>query len=241
MKVLVVQHDHVSPIGPVGEAFSARGYDVDELLVVDEEHFDSPGVTADFPEPERYDVIVPMGAPWSVYDHDRIGSWVADELTFLRRALAGGVPILGICFGGQLLAAALGGAVVPAERPELGWTIVRTSRPELVEPGPWFSWHGDRWELPADVEAFARTDVAEQAFAVGRAMGLQFHPELTPSMLAGWLANGGARHARDLGVDPDALLQETAERAEGAGHRARRLVNAFLDVVVAGPAGGRRG
>ena len=53
--------------------------------------------------------------------------------------------------------------------------------------------------------------------------------------------NGGARHAQDLGFDPDALLQETAERAEDAGRRARRLVHAFLDVVVGGPAGAGRG
>lgn len=235
MRVLFVQQDHVSPTGPVGEAFADRGYDIQEFLVVPEEHFHAPSVTVDFPDPLDFDVIVPMGAPWSVYDHERIGSWVKDEITFLSTAHCAGVPILGICFGGQALAAALGGAVVPADRPEVGWAAVQTSRPELVEPGPWFEWHGDRWVLPSGVTAFARTDVADQAYVVGRSLGLQFHPELTPTMLGAWLANGGEQHAKDLGVDPDQLMDETIRTADAAEERARRLVRSFLDTVATRP------
>ena len=66
MRVLVVQQDHVSPPGPVGEAFAARGYDVEEFLVVPAERFGEPGVDVVFPDPSRYDAVVPMGAPWSV-------------------------------------------------------------------------------------------------------------------------------------------------------------------------------
>jgi GMP synthase-like glutamine amidotransferase len=241
MRVLFVQQDHVSPTGPVGEAFQARGYDVNEFLVVPEEHFHAPSVTADFPDPRTFDAIVPMGAPWSVYDHERIGSWVRDEIDFLRLAVDEGVPVLGICFGGQVLAAALGGAVIPAERPEVGWTEVATDRPDLVPPGPWFQWHGDRWVLPEGVDAFARTDVAEQAFVVDRSLGLQFHPELTPSMLDGWLANGGEVHARALGLDPDQLRARTAQEAPAAAARARRLVDVFLDQVATADVAGRVG
>jgi len=236
MKVLFIQQDHVSPTGPVGEAFAERGYEIHELPVVPAEHFHSPGVRVEFPDPREYDVIVPIGAPWSVYDHDRIGTWVRDEIDFLRAAVEADVPVLGICFGGQLLAAALGGAVVPAERPEVGWTTVETTRPDLVEAGPWFQWHGDRWVLPEGLEAIARTDVAEQAFVAGRSMGLQFHPELTPAMLDLWLDNGGEDHARDLGFDPADLILETAEHADDALRRTGRLVTAFLEMVANAPA-----
>jgi hypothetical protein len=58
------------------------------------------------------------------------------------------VPVLGICFGAQALAAALGGQAIRAERPEVGWTPIQTHRPDLIEPGPWFQWHSDRWVLP---------------------------------------------------------------------------------------------
>lgn len=232
MRVLFVQQDHVSPTGPVGEQFAARGYDVQEMLVVPEEHFHAPSVTVQFPDPRDFDALVPMGAPWSVYDHDRIGTWVRDEIAFLRTAHDAGVPVLGICFGAQALAAALGGAVVPADRPEVGWTVVESEEAALVEPGPWFQWHGDRWVLPERVTAIARTAVAEQAFVVGRSFGVQFHPELTPAMLDGWLGNGGDEHARALGLDPQLLRDETAAVADAAADRARRLVDRFVDVVV---------
>ena len=228
MRVLFIQQDHMSPTGPVGEAFADHGFDVHEFMVVPEEHFHAPAVTATFPDPLAFDAIVPMGAAWSVYDHDRIGTWVGDELDFLRRAHDAGVPVLGICFGGQALATALGGAVVRAERPEIGWTTVQTSRPDLIEPGPWFQWHADRWVLPDGVRALARTEAAEQAFTAGRSMGVQFHPELTPQMLDGWLGNGGGQHARSLGLDPGQLIAETAARSAEARIRAHRLVTAFL-------------
>ena len=228
MRVLFVQQDHVSPTGPVGEAFADRGFDVQEFMVVPEEHFHAPAVTATFPDPLAFDAIVPMGAAWSVYDRDRIGTWIDDELDFLRRAHQAGVPVLGICFGGQALAAALGGKVIRAGQPEVGWTTVQTSRPDLVEPGPWFQWHADRWVLPDGVRALARTQAAEQAFVVARSMGVQFHPELTPQMLDGWLGNGGSQHARALGLDPGQLVAETAARSAEARIRAHRLVTAFL-------------
>lgn len=229
MKVLFVQQDHVSPHGPVGETFAARGYEIVEMTVVPSDRFHTPSVSVEFPDPRDFDVIVPMGAPWSVYDHDRIGTWVRDEIDFLRAALDADVPVLGICFGGQLLAAALGGAVIPADRPEVGWTSLETQRPDLVEPGPWFQWHGDRWVLPEGMEAIAWTDVAEQAFVSGKSLGLQFHPELTPDMLELWLGNGGDVHARDLGFDPDTMIRETKEHAVQSQARARNLVTGFID------------
>jgi GMP synthase-like glutamine amidotransferase len=236
VRVLFVQQDHVSPTGPVGEAFADHGFDVEEFLVVPEDSFHDPSVLVDFPDPTGYDVIVPMGAPWSIYDHDTIGTWVHEEIDFLRGAHEAGVPVLGICFGGQALACAVGGAVIPATQPEVGWTLVETKRPDLVPPGPWFQWHGDRWVLPDGITALARTPLAEQAFVSGRSLGVQFHPELTPAMLDGWLAFGGEAHARGLGLDPDGLRAETAVQAEPAAQRARSLVRTFLENVANQPA-----
>jgi GMP synthase-like glutamine amidotransferase len=236
MRALFVQQDHVSPIGPIGQAMVRRGYTIEELLVVPAQAHHSPSVTVRFPEPSQYDVIVPMGAPWSVYDHARIGSWVLDEITFLRTAHDEGVPILAICFGAQALAAALGGSVVASDRPEIGWTLLRTDRHDLIEPGPWFEWHHDRWVLPSGLEAIAHTDVSQQAFVVGRSLGVQFHPEMTPAMLEGWLGNGGEAQARESGVDPDRLRSETAAHGEAAVRRSHRLVDRFLDQVATGGA-----
>lgn len=233
MRVLFVQHDHVSPVGPVGAEFAARGFEIEEMLVVPADRFHAPAVTFTFPDPRDYAVIVPMGAIWSVYDEETIGSWVRDELDFLRRAHEEGVPVLGICFGGQALAAALGGSVVSAAESEVGWHPIETAEPDLVDGGPWFQWHHDRWVSPPGARVIARTDRAEQAFALGHSLGLQFHPELTPATLEGWLANGGSAYLEQHGMDVEAVRAQTADLAADAERRARRLVARFLDVVAA--------
>jgi len=231
MRVLFVQHDHVSPVGPVGARFAHHGFDLEELLVVPEDRFGEPGVVIDFPDPTAYDVVVPMGAPWSVYDHVLIGSWIRPELEFLQAAHVAGVPVLGICFGGQALAAALGGAVVAAAESEVGWYEIDTREPDLVEAGPWFQWHHDRWEAPRVARVLATTPTCEQAFVIGSSLAVQFHPELTPTMLRGWLGNGGADYLTARGRDPEALLEQTERIAADAEQRAHRLVDRFLELA----------
>lgn len=228
--MLVVQQDHVSPPGPVGEAFTERGYDLEEFLVVPPERFADPGVDADFPEPTRYDAVVPMGAPWSVTS-EHIAGWVAAELDLLRRAHAAGVPVLGICFGGQALAAALGGSVSRAPRAEIGWTRIQTDEPGLVPAGPWFQWHEDLWTAPPGAREIARTQVAPQAFVLGRSLAVQFHPELTATQLEGWLDNGGSRYLAAQGRDAAELVARTRVEGPAAARRAHALVAAFLDRV----------
>ena len=231
MRVLVIQHDHVSPPGPVGERFVERGFDLVAQPVVPAELFHAPNVAVAFPDPADVDAIVPMGAPWSVYDQEAIGSWVNPELAFLRRAHRVGVPVLGICFGGQLLAQAHGGSVTRASAPEVGWCTVESDDETLVPGGPWFEWHYDGWSLPPGATEIARNASASQAFRLGRNLAVQFHPELDATMLAGWLANGGDHEAVTCGQDPEQLLAETREREEDARKRAHRLVDAFLDRI----------
>jgi GMP synthase-like glutamine amidotransferase len=231
MRVLFIQQDHVSPVGPVGEAFADRGYDVEEFLVVPAERFDSPGVDVAFPDPAGYDAIVAMGAPWSVNDHGAIGSWLPDEIATLRRADEAGVPVLGICFGGQALAEAHGGGVEPAPEPEIGWQRIETDDASFVESGPWFGWHHDRWVTPPGAVELARTGVASQAFVLRRNLGVQFHPEMTVAQLEAWLAHGGEAHLRRHRLDPRAVLAETRRSAAESARRAHRLVDRFLDRV----------
>jgi GMP synthase-like glutamine amidotransferase len=231
VRALVIQHDHVSPPGEVGRRLEERGVEIAFHEVVPEERHFTPDVRTTFPSVADVDLVVAMGAPWSVYDEQRIGSWVADELDLLRAADAAGVPVLGICFGGQLVAAAHGGAVVEADRAEIGWTAIRSDDPTLVGEGPWFQWHMDRWDLPPGAREVARNDVSSQAFVLRRNLAVQFHPELDAAMLELWLTNGGAEVARAYGCDPDALLADTVEREEDGRRRAAALVDGFLDRV----------
>lgn len=231
LKALVVAHDHVSPAGPVGSQLEARGYQLEAHHVVPAEAFHRPAVRAAFPDFTAFDAVVLMGAPWSLYDHDSVGSWVGAEIAQLREADSAGVPVLGICFGGQLLAAAHGGTVQASPKPEIGWYEVSSRAPSIVPAGPWFQWHYDTWQLPPGAIELAVNDNASQAFRVGRNLAVQFHPELTASSLAGWLGHGGEAKAADHGLDPQDLFEETRRLESGSAARARALVDGFLDTV----------
>src|SRR5579875_2806009 len=123
--VLFIEHDHVSPPGLLGDAFEKCGWDVAEFLVVPAESFDSPAIDVRLPDPLHYDAVVLLGAPWSVYDEALQERWVGEEIGLARQADAEGIPVIGVCFGGQLLAAAHGGRVERAACAEVGWTRVR--------------------------------------------------------------------------------------------------------------------
>ena len=235
MRVLFVKQDHASPAGFVGSAFTDLGYDVSEFTVVPESRYDSPDVTAVFPDPGGYDAIVFFGSAWSVYDEDTVGSWIGEEIAVARSAMDLGVPVLGICFGGQMLAAAVGGSVSRAPAPEIGWSMVDTSIPGLIDAGPWFQWHFDRFTVPAGVPVLARSALADQAFRVGRTLGLQFHPELTSAVLECWLDNGGAGQLAASEVDAGALLEQTRSLESVSALRAHELVRRFVTDVTTGP------
>ena len=226
--MLIVHHDHASPAGPVADRFAARGWAVADHLVVPAESFHAPGVTTAFPDFTGFGAVVVLGSPWSAYDHALIGSWVLPEIEQLRKADAAGVPVLGICFGGQLLAAAHGGSVARSATPEIGWAEVDSDDESLVPGGPWFQWHYDRWTLPPGATELARNPAASQAFTLRRNLALQFHPELTAASLAGWLANGGAAEATRQGLGVAELLERTERLEADAARRAAALVDGFL-------------
>ncbi|MFB7636413.1 type 1 glutamine amidotransferase [Streptomyces sp. NPDC056149] len=230
MRALVIVHDHMSSAGHVGERLVERGYRLDELLVVPASRYTTPDVEVAFPPATNYGLILALGAPWSV---TRRNAWIEAELALLRAAHAAGVPVLGICFGGQALAVALGGEVAPAPRFELGWRRLATDAPELVGPGPWFQFHGDRWHLPPGARELARNEVASQAFVCGRSLGVQFHPEVTPEVLRAWFAGVDPQLPARVGVDPERLVAELRAELPAARERARVLVDAFLDRVAA--------
>jgi GMP synthase-like glutamine amidotransferase len=226
MRALLIQHDHLCLPGFVGERLGERGYSIEAHQVVPEDRFHSPAVDTEFPDPADFDVVVALGAAWSAYD-DTLHSWLLPELQLLRDAHRAQVLVLGVCFGGQLLAAAHGGSVALAAQPEIGWYDVQ-SDDDLVPGGRWFQWHYDRWQLPPGATELARNPAASQAFVLRRNLALQFHPELTAASLAGWLGNGGAAEAAARGIDVAELLARTERLEAGAADRAFALVDGFL-------------
>ena len=234
-RALILQHDHVSPPGPVAERFAHRGYEIVEEVVVAPENFHSPNQPFDFPDPREFDALVVMGAPWGAWDDETIGNWLLPEMEWMREADDLGVPVFGICFGGQLLARVHGGSVARGPRAEIGWTSIWSQETDLVGTGPWFHWHYDRWQVPPGAREVARNSLASQAFVLRRNLAVQFHPELTPAGLKGWYENGGRPLVEADGQDPDVLYQHTLAEAEDAARRAHDLVDAFLDRVATTP------
>jgi GMP synthase-like glutamine amidotransferase len=231
VRVLFVKQDHASPGGLIGDAFAASGWDVSELQVVPKSRYHSPDVAVTFPAAAEYDAVAFFGAAWSVADPATI-PWITDEIAYARALIALGVPTLGICFGGQMLAAAVGGRVERAPIPEIGWVSLASDEPALIDAGPWCSWHFDRFTVPAHVPVVARTALANQAFVYGRTLGLQFHPEVTDAVLEAWLGSGGTAQLAELGVDPQALIEQSRTLADEAAARAHGLVRRFvLDVA----------
>jgi GMP synthase-like glutamine amidotransferase len=141
-----------------------------------------------------------------------------------------------VCFGAQVLAAALGGTVERAPRPELGWCRVESTTAAIAE-GPWFQWHRDRFTLPAGALSLAHNELGVQAFRRGRSVGVQFHPEVDHRLLSSWLA--GSRPAEgeppdplfeELAVDVPSLLTTTERLETDVVRNAHRLVDWFLSM-----------
>jgi GMP synthase-like glutamine amidotransferase len=175
------------------------------------------------PAPDGYEFIVSLGSDRNPRDLDDPA--VVAELELLRRAIEIDVPVLGLCFGGQALAAALGAPVTPAEIPELGWHAIETDDPASVPAGPWLEWHFERFAVPEGAVEIARSPSGPQAFRYGRHLGVQFHPESTVEIVAEWVELDAER-LPGLGI-PDGLAHIAATPAQREA--ARVAAFAFFD------------
>ena len=231
-RVLFIEHDSASPGGPVWRQFEKRGYEITRFNVVSKENYLTPNVSVTFPDYKNFDVIVPMGSPWGVWEDERIGNWLLPEIAYFKEVHNAGIPILGICFGGQLMARVLGGSVARAPKAELGWYQIKSDDTSLIEEGPWFQYHWDRWQLPAGATEIARTEIASQAFTYGRTLGLQFHPEIDPHVLDLWLAmEGGCVEVESEGVVVEELRAQTKREELESNKRGYDLVDRFLSKI----------
>lgn len=225
-RVLLIEHERVTPAGLVADWLDRHNADVDVVKIdVGERH--DPATA--------YDLIVSLGSEFSAYD-DHL-PWLGRELELLREAVREDVPVLGICFGGQLLARAMGSEVFRARDSEIGWYTVETKDPELVAPRPWFQWHFDTFTPPPGAEVIARSKVGPQAYRRGHSLGLQFHPEVNVGIMEKWV-EVYLHELEEHNVDPDELMDETRRIANEARSVSESLLEGFFNNVA--KLGGRR-
>lgn len=206
--VLVVQHDPDDHLNELAIPLVEAG-----LGLWPWHTYSDPDLALD---PADYAGIVSLGAAAGVGDEADLG-WMATERKLLEGALALGVPVLGICFGAQLLASVAGGKVRRAKRPEIGWTRVTMTDEAARDPlvaclgsAPQvMQFHYDTFDLPATATILGRTGELIEAYRVGdRAWGLQFHIEVGPAAILSWLATHGAQ-MRASGVDAEEVRDQT--------------------------------
>ena len=189
-------------------------------------------------DPREFSGILVMGGPMNVGDS---GShpWLEDQLKLIASAADRQVPVLGICLGSQLIAAALGARVYAGEHTEIGWYGIRLTEEAQQDPlfgglpreFDVFQWHGQTFEIPEGGTLLAGSErFAHQAFRAGKyAWGMQFHLEVTAEHVRRWLEIN-AREVEREGVDAGAVLAAAGKKLSILEPVARKLFGRFLDI-----------
>ena len=185
MRIQLIEHDP-EDFSRTNISFWAaeKGHTVNQIYICNNE---------ELPPIDSFDLLMVMGGSQNAWD-DQGYSWLREEKEFVAKAVDQGKLYLGICFGAQLLAEALGGKIFPNEHKEIGWHEVslnqdgresflfRNVPPSFVT----FHWHSDHFSLPDNCTRLAFSPPTEnQAFVCNErpAVGLQFHPEYTRDMV----------------------------------------------------------
>ncbi len=183
-----------------------------------------------------------MGGPMSVNDPL---PWIPPALELIREAVRKDVPVIGHCLGGQLMSKACGGTVGPNPVKEIGWGEVRIADNAVarewfgnLEPFLSFHWHGETFTIPPGGTRIASSaHCANQAFAIGKHLGMQCHVEMTPEMIRSWYTGGrGEIDACDSpGVQqPEEMEASIEERIAGLNLVAGRHYDKWIEGLAKG-------
>jgi GMP synthase (glutamine-hydrolysing) len=226
MKWLLVQHEPFEGPALFAAALARQGVQLQQVRPYAGDRIPHPA------ELLGVDGLLVMGGTMNALD-DLRHPHLRAERELLATATRSGLPVLGVCLGAQLLAAALGAEVTTMAQPEIGFGEVGVTECGRRDPAfagvgdrlPVVHWHGDTFDLPDGAVLLAQSDVCRhQAFRWGeRTYGLQFHPELTSEDLV----NAGDHLPAELAEHERQLRVGAAERAE--------FVERLVQVLVEGP------
>lgn len=231
MLVLALIHEEGPCSGILADAVADHGGSLDEWSLA----WGTPP-----PQPlDEYDAVIVFGGVMNTHEEE-YHPWLREENMLMQRFLDQGVPLLGICLGGQLIAKAAHAAVTRAPEPEIGWVPIELL--PAAEDDPLFSglprrvtsfqWHHYRFEAPGGAVPLATSPVALQAFRLGDVTwGLQFHCEVTAEMVERWVRTCEERPGYEPDLDPDRVREDTPKYIERWNEIGRELGSRFMTVA----------
>lgn len=215
------QHVPFEGLGAIEDWLKQHGYQITSSPL---------HASAEIPEVEAVDFLFIMGGPMSVNDRDQY-PWLDSEIAFIREYLKSEKPLLGICLGAQLIAAACDAAIYPNPEKEIGWFPINNihSGHTLFDDGlKVLHWHGETFDLPETAEWLACSEVClHQAFRIGtQVIGLQFHLETTKESLQSLIDHSGDELNNTTYVQSKETLESTPKADfETANQALYRLLN----------------
>jgi GMP synthase-like glutamine amidotransferase len=234
MRVLAIVHETEAGPGVFADAIRERGGTLDEWHLP--ESADPPA------DPPGYDAVFVLGGSMNADEGERF-HWIGNERELVGRLLERWVPLMGLCLGGQMVAAAAGAVPRRAARPEIGWHPVEVTEAGREDPvlGPLaprfeaFQWHSYEFPLPPGAVALARSEACLQAARIGElAWALQFHPEVSEADALRWTEDYETdADAVRIALDPTALSLEIEAKIGAFNELGRALCDRWLDVAAA--------
>jgi GMP synthase-like glutamine amidotransferase len=232
MRTLAISHQRDAGPGVFADAISQADSSLDIWHIAESQ--DPPA------DPLGYDAVLTFGGAMHA-DQEGEHAWLAPERRLLAELLDAGKPLLGVCLGAQLLAAASGGSVGRAEQPEIGWFDVELTADGIDDPllGPLapgfeaFQWHSYECLPGPDWVVLATSPVCVQAFRIGeRAWGIQFHAEVSAADLLRWTDDYATDpDAVRIGIDPARLRAQSEPRVAAWNALGREFCGRFVELA----------
>jgi GMP synthase (glutamine-hydrolysing) len=231
---LAVRHVAFEDLGVLAPLLEARGYQV-RYHDAGIDRFNADTLLAP-------DLVIVLGGPIGVYETGTY-PFITTEIAAVSARLRADKPILGICLGAQMMAAALGARVAPGAVKEIGYAplaLTQSGRNSIlgaIGDAPVLHWHGDNCALPTGCECLAATQHCPvQAFArTVSQLALQFHLETEPERFESWLV-GHTVELSKAGLDPRQLREQARTIGPAVRKIGSKVLGTWLDSIAGAPA-----